>query len=550
MFAGQATLRTNRVVINLDNALFSSDLWEAALEKYAGAAHLTVKLFDADQRAVFGPVHATPLFRLFDESGYDPGLFAECARRCIAQTDKRPSVLVSQFHGLAVVGTSLMLEGKIVGAAVGGYAFADFSQVSEIQRLALQSGIAFERLWEIARKQPPVPQGRLTLHGELLQVLGDALLRENYRARQYEQAAAIINSSEDAIISIDLDGVITSWNKGAERLFGYTVPEAVDRLITILIPPDRLQKEPGILERIRRGESIEHYETVRRRKDGALLDISLTVSPITDARGRIVGASKIARDITERKRMEDSLRRKTVEAQEASRLKSQFVSNVSHELRTPLNAIIGYSTLLLEEAYGALDEKQKDPLSGIHRNADDLRHLVTDILDLSRMEAGKLTIHLEPLKVDALFKEVVAGMKSLLEKKALAVQWAIQEGLPLIESDAGKIRQIFTNLLSNAIKFTPKGEITIAAKDRPEKKEIEVEIRDTGIGIKPEELAKIFDAFHQADADLTREFGGVGLGLAIVKELVQLLKGGIAVESEYGRGSAFTLFLPYRLGGG
>lgn len=538
------------MVINLDNALFSSDLWEAALEKYAGAAHLTVKLFDADQRAVFGPVHATPLFRLFDESRYDPGLFAECARRCIAQTDKRPSVLVSQFHGLAVVGTSLMLEGKIVGAAVGGYAFADFSQVSEIQRLALQSGIAFERLWEIARKQTPVPQGRLTLHGELLQVLGDALLRENYRSRQYEQAAAIINSSEDAIISKDLNGVIISWNTGAERLFGYTAQEAVGRPVTLLIPPDRLDEEPGILERIRRGESIEHYETVRRRKDGALLDISLTVSPITDARGRIVGASKIARDITERKRMEDSLRRKTVEAQEASRLKSQFVSNVSHELRTPLNAIIGYSTLLLEEAYGALDEKQKDPLSGIQRNADDLRHLVTDILDLSRMEAGKLTIHLEPLKVDALFKEVVAGMKSLLEKKALAVQWAIQEGLPLIESDAGKIRQIFTNLLSNAIKFTSKGEITIAAKDRPEKKKIEVEIRDTGIGIKPEELAKIFDAFHQADADLTREFGGVGLGLAIVKELVQLLKGGIAVESEYGRGSAFTLFLPYRLGGG
>src|SRR5215471_8403963 len=166
--------------------LFGSDLWEAALEKYAGATHLTVRLFDADERAVFGPVHSTPLFRLFDQTGYDPGIFAECAHRCITQTEKRPAVIVSQFHGLAVVGASLALQGRIVGAAVGGYAFADFSRVSEIQRLARQAGITFERLWEIARKQPPVPQRRLMVHGELLQVLGDALLREHYRACQYE----------------------------------------------------------------------------------------------------------------------------------------------------------------------------------------------------------------------------------------------------------------------------------------------------------------------------------------------------------------------------
>ncbi|MCA1602312.1 MAG: PAS domain S-box protein [Acidobacteria bacterium] len=291
-----------------DDALFGSELWQAALEKYASSTHLTVRLFDAGERPVLGPVHLTPIFQLFEDTGYDPGLFLECARKCLAQTGERPAVVVSQFHGLAVVGTSLLLEGKIVGAAVGGYALADFSQVSEIQRLARQAGLGFERLWDVARQQPPVPQRRLMVHGELLQVLGDALLRENYRTRQYEQAAAIVESSEDAIISEDLNGVITSWNRGAEQLFGYTALETLGQQLAMLLPHDRPEEEPRILELIRGGESIENYEVVRRRKDGRLLDISLTASPITAARGQLAGASEIGRDITDRKRAEEALR--------------------------------------------------------------------------------------------------------------------------------------------------------------------------------------------------------------------------------------------------
>jgi PAS domain S-box-containing protein len=244
------------------------------------------------------------LFQLFDEAGYDPGIFAECARRCIMRTGKRPAVRVSRSHGLAVVGASLVLEGKIVGAAVGGYALGDFLQVLETRRLAIEAGVDFERLWEITRKQPPVPQQRLIVHGELLQILGDALLRENYRLRQYEQAAAIVDSSDDAIFSGDLEGVTTSWNAGAERLFGYTAREAIGKPVTLFIHPDRLDDEQGMLERIRRGERIDHYETVYRRKDRTPVDVSLTASPIRGPNGRIVGGSKIARDISERKRYE------------------------------------------------------------------------------------------------------------------------------------------------------------------------------------------------------------------------------------------------------
>lgn len=159
--------------------LFRSGLWQTVLEKYAIATGMTVSLYDAGGRAVLGPVHATPLFQLFNEKGYDPGIFAECAGRCLAQTRDRPAVVVSQVRGLAAVGTSLVLEGKVMGAAVGGYVFRDFSQSSEIQVLAREAGIAFDALWSVARKQQPVSQSRLTVHGELLQVLGDALLERD-----------------------------------------------------------------------------------------------------------------------------------------------------------------------------------------------------------------------------------------------------------------------------------------------------------------------------------------------------------------------------------
>ncbi len=187
-------------MISLANdLLFTSALWDAALEKYASVTQLTVQLFDIDARLILGPIHPTPLFQLFNARGYDPGIYSECARRCIAQTDARPAVAVPQIHGLATVGTSLMLDGKIVGAAVGGYVFVDFTQSLDIRALARHAGIPFAELWQLARHQPPVPQRRLLMHGELLQVLGDALLRENYRTRQYEQAEAAVRRWNDEL---------------------------------------------------------------------------------------------------------------------------------------------------------------------------------------------------------------------------------------------------------------------------------------------------------------------------------------------------------------
>lgn len=240
------------------------------------------------------------------------------------------------------------------------------------------------------------------------------------------------------------------------------------------------------------------------------------------------------------------LTQKTIEAQEANRMKTQFLSNVSHELRTPLNAIIGYTSLLLDQTYGAIPQNQRTPLEGVKRNASDLLKLVNDVLDLSRIESGKFEVKISEVDLDSLMEDIFISMKPLFDEEGLSVDCRVQENLPPIYSDAGKIKQILVNILSNAVKFSKKGGVQIEVRDLPERGGVEIAVQDTGIGIRKEDIPKIFDPFHQVDATVTREFGGVGLGLAIVKEILEHLKGKISVQSEYQKGSTFTLFFPYQ----
>jgi PAS domain S-box-containing protein len=375
--------------------------------------------------------------------------------------------------------------------------------------------------------------------------------------------AALIESADDAIISKTLEGIITSWNNGAERIFGYTAEEAVGQPVTMLIPPDHIDEEPTILARLRTGERIEHYETIRQTKDGRLIDISLTVSPIIGPNGLIVGASKIARDITDQRQARKALdaayaeairargeaeqaaienERLYQKAEESSRLKEEFLATISHELRTPLSAILGW-TRMLRLGQLSVDDHAK-ALDTIERNARAQAQLIDDLLDVSRIVTGKLRMDVRPSDPITFIDAAVEAVRPAAEAKGVRVQKVMDTGAVSIPGDPVRLQQVVWNLLSNAIKFTPRGGRVQIRSERVNS-HLEIVVSDTGQGISPDFLPHVFDRFRQADQKTSRQHGGMGLGLAIVRHLVELHGGTVQANSEgVGHGSTFTVQLP------
>jgi PAS domain S-box-containing protein len=348
--------------------------------------------------------------------------------------------------------------------------------------------------------------------------------------------AAIVEFSEDAIVSKDLNGIIQTWNRGAERMFGYSAEEAIGRSITIIIPEERLNEETTVLSRIRAGQSVEHFETIRRHKDGRLLTISLTVSPIRNAAGEVVGASKIAREITESQRLRNI-------AEEASRAKDEFLAILSHELRTPLNTVVGYARMLQRDDMLVSPELRARAVDALARNADTLIKLVSDVLDTSRIVTGKLRLDHAPFELGEIVREALETQRHAVQAKRLNLHTHIDENVRMI-GDADRLRQVVWNLVSNATKFTPPGG-GIYVDLRRTGSSIRLEVRDTGMGIAREHLPMIFQRFWQADATASREFGGLGLGLALARYLVELHGGSIHAESAGPRqGATFIVTLP------
>jgi PAS domain S-box-containing protein len=374
--------------------------------------------------------------------------------------------------------------------------------------------------------------------------------------------AAIVASSDDAIVSKDLDGIVQSWNPAAEALFGYTAQEMIGSSIRKIIPADRQSEEDQVLAKIRAGITVDHFETQRQRKDGRLVDISLTVSPVRDAAGRIVGASKIARDISEHKRLlreqqaatarEEAVRREILEVQnrriqEAARLKSEFVANMSHELRTPLNSIVGFAELIADARFGPLPGKYKDFAQILNRSAQHLLQLINDILDLAKVESGKIDFQPELVDLAPLVDEATAVVTGLAAKGKIAMKVEVDPAIGRVYLDPMRLKQVLYNYLSNAIKFTPEGgrvELRVR-REGPERFRIEVE--DTGIGIRPEDQHRLFIEFQQLDASTAKQFPGSGLGLALTKRLVEAQGGTVGVRSEFGVGSTFFATLPMQV---
>ncbi|WP_250034834.1 PAS domain S-box protein [Paractinoplanes maris] len=487
--------------------------------------------------------------------------------------------------------------------------------------------------------------------------------------------AAIVESSNDAIVSKALDGTIQTWNSGAERLYGYTAEEMIGYDVTRLLPPDRLDEEKHLLARVTRGETLPQHETRRMRKDGRIIEVSLSMAPMRDDEDRIIGASTVAHDITARVKAENRLRvereqlemimsaaadpffsmdsdgiirewnrqaeqvfgwpreeivgrdvagtvlpqryhqalrrfldgrwewlldrptemiavhhdgrelpveltmwrirhdglaqlhafardisarRETEQALaqardqaiETARLKSQFLASMSHEIRTPMNGVIGLTGLLLGSA---LDEQQRRYAEGISTAGSALLAVINDVLDFSKLEAGKVLLEDTNFQLRRLVDDVVALVAPPGTARSVSVTGGCDERLPAtVSGDAAKLRQVLLNLAGNAIKFTPYGKVSITVTPDPGQQAgpdavpVRFEVHDTGIGIDRHEQEKLFEPFTQADAGTTRRFGGTGLGLAISRDLVELMGGHIGVHSEPGQGSTFWFTITLR----
>ena len=370
------------------------------------------------------------------------------------------------------------------------------------------------------------------------------IARDVRKSRRLEEIrgrlAAIVDSSDDAIVSKTLEGIITSWNRAAELLFGYTAAEAVGQSIMLIVPPDRHDEEREVLARIRRGDAVDHFDTIRRRKDGTHVQISLTVSPVRDEQGRIIGASKIARDVTERKRAEQQIAALYEDARQANRAKDEFLAMLGHELRNPLGAISNAIHLLEDVRAGG--GRAAHACDVIGRQTSHLGRLVDDLLDVGRVMTGKILLDRQPIDLAEVTRRTVATFTSAGK---IVHHRVTLETTPLwVNADAVRIEQILGNLLTNALKYTPADgtiHVSVTAEDR----QAVLRVEDTGIGIAANLLPHIFDLFVQGERGLDRAQGGLGIGLTLVQRLVGLHGGSVEASSGgAGCGSRFTIRLP------
>ncbi|MBI5893352.1 MAG: PAS domain S-box protein, partial [Deltaproteobacteria bacterium] len=383
----------------------------------------------------------------------------------------------------------------------------------------------------------------------------------------------ILNDSADMIITTDITGRIVEFNKGAERILGYTRGEVVGSDMSGFYQDSR--ERENILVLLDREDHVSNYETRLMTKNGNPIDISLTISHIRNSKGDIIGTVGISKDITEDKSIRKEIQNKNRELKElnenlekrifertmelenankelerSNKLKSHFIASMSHELRTPLNSVIGFSDILLSGTFGELNEKQTRYVTNVLNSGRHLLQLINSILDLARIEAGKMHMEYNQISVAGIVDEVMHIIQPIAHKKDIGLGIKNTVGEISITADEIMFKQILYNLLTNAIKFTPNnGKVTVSLEmsdgeiiNRQEC--LKVSVIDTGVGIKLEDKERIFGQFEQAEGAKSREHGGLGLGLALTKSLVEMHGGRIYVESEVNKGSTFTFIIP------
>jgi len=380
----------------------------------------------------------------------------------------------------------------------------------------------------------------------LLKAFGAQLGAALENAQLYEQVNRgrdyienLLENAGDAIVSTDAEDRILSWNRAAEVIFGYSREEVIGKSLAILTLQNHPTELLDIRTKVELTGPMRNLEVRRKRKDGSIFNVSLAVSATRDTDGKTVGFLYIAKDITEAKRYEKRLR-------QLDHMKSDFVSNVSHELRTPLTAIKGSVDNMLDGITGALNEKQSRYLVRIKNNADRLGRLINELLDLSRIESGKIDLVPATLPVVSLAKEVAEILRPVAAEKLISLEVSHNGDEVYAWADRDKITQVLVNIVGNAVKFTPaNGKVTITV-DQAEQKSVTVSVRDTGPGIPEDEADKIFDKFYQVARVNKEKTRGAGLGLAISKALVEMHGGQLWIESKPENGSIFSFSIPAR----
>jgi len=340
------------------------------------------------------------------------------------------------------------------------------------------------------------------------------------------ELANIVEFSDDAIIGRDINGIISSWNKGAEKLYGYKSKETIGKHITLIFPDDKREEVPELIEKIKKGQHIENYETVRRKKDGALVSIMLTSSPINDISGKIIGASTIATDITESKKLEKQ--------------KDDFMTIASHELKTPLTTVKVFNQIIQRVVKKYKNKEVNTYLLKMDGQINKLTELIHDLLDVSKIQSGKLQFKKEKINLDNLVYEVGENIQKISKNHKIIISGKIKRK---IFADKDRIGQVLINLITNAIKYSPDGK-RIIIKLIPEKTQAKIAVSDFGIGVKEEYKEKIFDRFFQVKV-IPGVSSGMGMGLYICSEIVKSHNGKIWVESTWGKESTFYFTLPF-----
>jgi len=538
--------------------LLDFDAWGEILATYGRTMRVAVALTDVEGRLLGKCHNAQPVWNLLHDAA--PGRGTGCPFcitthvPCTAVLEAFQAggvVMVRDLAGLIHVAVPLFLGKLHLGAIIAGQVFDRYPEPLPLRRVANEVGVSAQQLWDVARKQRPVSRAVLQTSGDLLCALGQAFLQQRYGlilesrlAETNGRFRLLVEGVRDyALFIVDPTGCVTSWNSGAERMLGYVEAEIVGRNFSCIFTPEDIQNrvpEKQLHKALQAGRLEDEGWRVRQNRRQFWAHVNITT--LMEGTGPFRGFAIIMQDVTERRKIAIVLEEAR---QERARLQENFLSHVSHELRTPLTAIYFFTTNVLDGLLGDLTPEQREHLASALDNVKQLKDMVSDLLDITRVETHKITVepqHASPVKLVA---DAFSTCRTNATAKNISLRSDVAPGLPFVWADPARVRQILTNLIDNAIKFTPEsGTITVEGRLMAEDGFLCLSVSDAGCGISPENREIVFDRLAQVKSGAEVSRSGLGLGLFISKELVSRHGGRIWVESQLGHGSTFYFTLP------